>query len=134
MKTFPQKMISKKYSLRKKRDIYKKEKTKKNKIFTKKIIYILILLILYSSFYFVYHPLNNRDNRDKRFFLMFSYNNEAEMAYIHIWRLYDYIYKFIIIVSNQKFSGLPKNVSFAPFDNELKKFKNKMDVVYFDNI
>ena len=56
------------------------------------------------------------------------------MAYIHIWRLYDYIYKFIIGVSNQTFSGLPKNVSFAPFDNELKKFKNKMDVVYFDNI
>ena len=92
---------------------------------------------MYISFNITNHPLNirvNRGNRKNRFFLMFLYNNEAEMAYIHIWRLYDYIYKFIIVVSNQTFSGLPKNVSFAPFDNELKKFKNKMDVVYFDNI
>ena len=63
------------------------------------------------------------------------YNNEAEMAYIHIWRLYEYIDKFIILISNRTFSGFYRNYSFIPFEEDLKPFMNKVDIVHVnDNI
>ena len=46
----------------------------------------------------------------ERIFLCTLYNNEAEMAYIHIWRLFEYVDKFIIIVSNITYSGVPKSL------------------------
>ena len=69
-----------------------------------------------------------------RIFLSFMYNNEAEMAYIHIWRLYDYVDKFIIVISNRTISGLPKNFSFSPFEENIRPYMNKIDIVYFNNI
>lgn len=62
------------------------------------------------------------------------YNNEAEMAYIRIWRLYDYVDKYIIIISNTTHSGLRKNYSFIPFEENLRPFMKKVDIVFFDNI
>ena len=56
------------------------------------------------------------------------------MAYIHIWRLYNYVYRFIIVVSNITYSLQPKTVNLKLFENELKPYMNKVDIVYFDNI
>ena len=67
------------------------------------------------------------------FFIYKSYNNEEEMAYIHIWRLYDYVDKFIIIVSNISYSLKPKNVSFKLFEKQLEQYKDKIDIVNLDN-
>ena len=69
-----------------------------------------------------------------RIFLCTLYNNEAEMIYIHIWRLYDYIDKFIILTSNISHSGLPKNISLQPFEQNIKPYFNKIDLVNFNNI
>jgi hypothetical protein len=62
------------------------------------------------------------------------YNNEASIAYIHIWRLYDYVDKFIILISNRTFSGHPKNFSFFPFEENIRPYMNKVDIVNFNNI
>ena len=56
------------------------------------------------------------------------------MAYIRIWRLYDYVDKFIIIISNTTHSGLRKNYTFMPFEENLRPFMKKVDIVFFDNI
>ena len=56
------------------------------------------------------------------------------MAYIHIWRLYNYVDKFIILISNITHSGLPKNISFKPFDDNLRPYMDKVDIVNFNNI
>jgi len=69
-----------------------------------------------------------------RIFLCTIYNNEAEMAYIQIWRLYDYIDKFIIVTSNMTFSGVPKSLSFYPFDDNIQSYKDKIEIVYYNNI
>ena len=61
-------------------------------------------------------------------------NNEAEMAYIHIWRLYDFVDKFIIVTSNITHSGLPKNITFKSFNLNIRPFMNKVDIVNFNNI
>ena len=55
------------------------------------------------------------------------------MAYIHIWRLYDYVDKFIIVTSNITYTGHIKRISFKPFEKELKKYMNKIDVINYDN-
>ena len=34
---------------------------------------------------------NNESLTNGRIFICTTYNNEAEMAYVHIWRLYDYV-------------------------------------------
>jgi hypothetical protein len=62
------------------------------------------------------------------------YNNEAEMAYIHIWRLYDYVDKFVILISNRTFTNITKNFSFMPFEENIRPYMNKVDIVNFDNI
>ena len=77
---------------------------------------------------------NNNNSFHGRIFVSFGYNNEAEMAYIHIWRLYDYVYKFIIIISNITFSGNPKNFSFKPFEENIRPYMNKVDIANFNNI
>jgi hypothetical protein len=56
------------------------------------------------------------------------------MAYVHIWRLYDYVDKFIIMISNKTFSNTSKNFSFIPFEEEISPFMNKIDIVNFNNI
>ena len=56
------------------------------------------------------------------------------MLYIHLWRLYEYIDKFIIIVSNMTYSGIPKNINFKPFEQNIQPYMNKIDIVYFNNI
>ena len=82
MKAQIKKIISNKYRKRKYRNAYKKLKSRKSKIIQKKYLYILILFILYISFRCIKSPFNNVG--ENRFFVMFLYNNEAEMAYIHI--------------------------------------------------
>ena len=77
---------------------------------------------------------NNNNSFHGRIFVSFMYNNEAEMAYIHIWRLYDYVDKFIIMISNKTFSNIPKNFSFIPYEEEIKPYMNKVDIVIFNNI
>ena len=56
------------------------------------------------------------------------------MVYIHIWRLYDYVDKFIIVTSNITHSGHLKNISFRPFEEEIKRYMDKINIVYFNNI
>ena len=56
------------------------------------------------------------------------------MAYIHFWRLYDYVFRFIIVTSNITYSGIPKNITFKSFQQNIQPFMNKIDIVFFDNI
>ena len=62
------------------------------------------------------------------------YNNEAEMAYIHIWRLYNYVDKFIIVIANITHSNIPKDFSFKPYEENIRPYLKKVDIVTFDNI
>lgn len=64
-----------------------------------------------------------------RIFDTWMYNNEAEMAYIRIWRLYYYVDFFLIVVSPVTHSGKPKNITFAPFEKEIDKFKDKIRII-----
>ena len=77
---------------------------------------------------------NNESLTNGRIFICTTYNNEAEMAYVHIWRLYDYVDKFIFVISNLTYSGNPKNVSFKSFEKDLQPYRDKIDIVLFDNI
>ena len=42
--------------------------------------------------------------------------------------------KFIIVVSNMTFSGLPKSITFDPFEENIKSYKDKIDIIYYDNV
>ena len=66
---------------------------------------------------------------ETRIFDTFMYNNEGEMAYIRMWRLYDYVDRFIILVSPITHSGIKKNVSFYPFEREIEQYMDKVDIV-----
>jgi hypothetical protein len=90
--------------------------------------------VLFICILFIFLIFLKKINIYERIFLSLIYNNEGEMLYIHIWRLYNYVDKFIIMVSNSTFSGLPKNLSFSPFEEEIKPYMNKIDIVNFDNI
>ena len=116
----------------------------KNKKCNKYLIKICIFLIL-SVLYFIninptlnttqnFNNINSNDTSIKRIFLCTLYNNEAETAYIHIWRLYDYVYKFIIVVSNITHSGHPKNITFKSFEKDIQPYMDKVDIVNFNNI
>ena len=99
---------------------------------TKKLTqkYFLKFLLLFPFFYYSF-IINNSYNR---IFLCTLYNNEAEMIYIHIWRLYDYIDKFIVVSSNISHSGISKNISLKPFEENIKPYLKKVDFIYFNNI
>ena len=56
------------------------------------------------------------------------------MLYIQVWRLYNYVDKFIFTVSNGTYSGLPKNFSLYPFEKELQPYMDKIEFIHFDNI
>ena len=110
-----------------------------------KVIIIYILCLAYFSIKNI-NSINKTNNNNitvnssntkyslGRIFVSFMYNDEAEMAYIHIWRLYDYVDKFIILFSNRTFSGFPKNFSFSPFEENIRPYLNKVDIVKFNNI
>ena len=92
-----------------------------NNIFKIKICFVLMLLVLQIFLFsqvlslkmiFNSKIADNDISSYERIFLCTLYNNEDEMAYIHIWRLFEYVDKFIIIVSNITYSGVPKNVTF----------------------
>jgi len=113
------------------------------------ILYILKIFLISILIFISYTSLiiNKQKNLNKkkrikknnnsfhgRIFLSFMYNNEAEMAYIHIWRLYDYVDRFIIMVSNKTHSNIPKTFSFKPYEENIRLYMNKVDIVYFNNI
>ena len=130
-----------------KRKIKKRYRFKETKIETKKkkrierkmykICFILILMILNIN---MYTPILNipiifgKNYNSGRFFLCTLYNNEAEMLYIHLWRLYKYVDRFIIVISNKTYSGAPKNFTFKSFEKNIKKYMKKIDIVNFNNI
>ena len=89
----------------------------------------MFISIIFLYFYKFKNKLFNG-----RIFVSFMYNNEAEMAYIHIWRLYNYIDKFIIVISNITHSNISKIVSFRPYEENLKPYLKKIDIVNFNNI
>ena len=95
-----------------------------------KFALIFIFLIILSTEYF----FNFSSHYDGRIFLCTLYNNEAEMAYIHIWRLYNYVYKFIIVTNNITYTGNPKNITFKPFEKDIQPYMDKVEVVYFNNV
>ena len=75
-------------------------KKKKSFSFSFKLNIFIILLIFYILFFNIsnnniHKNINlfkiNDNSFNGRIFISFLYNNEAEMAYIHIWRLYDYV-------------------------------------------
>ena len=106
----------------------KKEKTFKFGI----IIFILFMIIVSKELNI--HSIFLINKEYDKIYLCTLYNNEAEMAYIHLWRLYNYIDRFIFVVSNTTHAGFPKNISFSPFEQNIEKFMDKIDIVNFDNI
>ena len=119
----------KKIIRRNKRKNLSKDRNFKNRYAYKIFIIAILNLLLFSVNNIIIQKYYNG-----RIFVTFMYNNEAETAYIHIWRLYSYVDKFIIVVSNKTISGLPKNVSFSPFEKELRPYMKKVDIIYFDQI
>ena len=90
----------------------KKEKFRKkfNKIIKNKKIFIIgIIIVLFIIFFIVLINILNihliekiinyyKNNKiDGRIFYCTVYNNEAEMAYILIWRLYDYVINLLLL-------------------------------------
>ena len=75
-----------------------------------------------------------KKGKHQRIFDTWMYNNEAEMAYIRIWRLYDYVDYFIIVVSNYTHTGMQKIISFRPFTKDLEKYQSKIRIVYVDGV
>jgi len=131
----------------------KNKKSKKMLIYIFCNIFIIFFIIVFLSYFSftklifhkkrrrkVFHKKSERNliKNDKlfdgRIFLCTVYNNEAEYAYIQLWRLYDYIYRFIIVVSNKTFSGHPKNITFKPFEENINSYKDKIDIAYYDNV
>ena len=129
-------MINKKiYQFKPKRKgkIKKKFGIKNKKIY--KFYIIIALSILNLAFLQKQIFKNNKTNSFKgRIFYCTIYNNEAEMAYILIWRLYNYVDKFIIVISNVTHTGFPKNFTFKSFEGNIKPYMDKIDIVTFDNI
>lgn len=133
----------------KKKKCYKrkiKKRKKKTKYLGIKIYKICVIFIL-IVFYMIMHnkkekkqiiiynnKINNNTSNNGRIFLCTSYNNEAEIVYIHLWRLYDYVDKFIIIVSNMTYQGSHKNITFEPFEKNIQPYMNKVDIAHFNNI
>lgn len=102
-----------------------------------KILIVFIFFLLNISILKLYPILKNniiKNNNKGRIFLCTLYNNEVEMAYIHIWRLYKYVDKFIFIISNSTYSGLSKRFTFKPFESSIKPYMDKIDIVTFNNI
>ena len=118
----------------------RKEKCSKklNKIIkNKKIFKVEIIIILFILYFIALSSILNiqiQNKTDGRIFYCTIYNNEAEMAYILIWRLYNYVDKFIIVISNVTHTGLPKSFSFKSFEGDFKPYMDKIDIVIFDNI
>ena len=113
-----------------------------NNIFKIKICFVLMLLVLQIVLFsqvlslkmiFKSKITDNDISSYERIFLCTLYNNEADMAYVHIWRLFKYVDKFIIIVSNTTYSGVQKNVTFKSFEQNIHPYLNKVDIVYFNN-
>jgi len=114
----------------------KNEATKKFKIKRTSSKFCVIFIILFIVIIFKLlniHSIFLINKNFQKIYLCTLYNNEAEMAYIHLWRLYDYIDRFVIITSNITYTGLPKNITFKPFEQNIEKYMNKVDIVTFDN-
>ena len=107
-----------------------------NNIFKIKICFVLMLLVLQIVLFsqvlslkmiFKSKITDNDISSYERIFLCTLYNNEADMADVHIWRLFKYVDKFIIIVSNTTYSGVQKNVTFKSFEQNIHPYLNKVD-------
>ena len=106
--------------------------------------FLLILNLIFFSNYncnyyikesFINQTIHDNNNLTQgRIFLCTLYNNEAAMAYIQIWRLYNYIDKFIIVTSNITHSGKAKNISFNLFEKDIRPYMDKIDIISFSNI
>lgn len=66
-----------------------------------------------------------------RIFDYWMYNGESEAAYIRIWRLYDYVDYFVIIIAELTFSGQHHNITFHPFEKEIEPYKDKILIFKF---
>ena len=121
-----------------KRSIKINQSQKGYKIFKFFIIFILIILYIgeikkIPNVNLLANIINNNENSfNGRIFLCTTYNNEAETVYIHLWRLYDYVDKFVIVISNKTYQGRPKNFTFKPFEKEIERYKDKIDIANFD--
>ena len=104
------------------------------KIFIISIICFLNFIITNINIIKNLVQIKNKNFFHGRIFISFMYNNESDMAYVHIWRLYDYVDKFIIVTANKTFSNNPKNFSFFPFEENIRPYMNKIDIVNFNNI
>ena len=99
------------------------------------LFFIIYLLVFYHSFnnhQIMQTNIKSNQTNQGRIFLCTLYNNEAEFAYIYLWRLYDYIDKFIIVTSNKTYSGHQKNITFEPFEENIKPYMDKVDIVFYN--
>ena len=107
-----------------------------------KICFVLVLFLLNIikininnkiPYYNQFINKNIKASINGRTFLCTQYRNEADTLYIHLWRLYDYVDKFIIVFSNATYTGIPQNLTFEPFEKEIKQYMDKVDIAYFDH-
>ena len=105
-------------------------------IFALFISYLLIftLILDVNPIFYIIQKFQNNNESKERYFLCSTYNNEAETIYIHLWRLYDYVDKFIIVISNKTHAGLPRNNTFKSFEKDIQRYMDKVDLVDFDNV
>lgn len=106
-------------------------------------VFISILIILYEKYicdgFQLYVPvlfkicfqkiLIQSQTKKIRIFDLWMYNNEAAFAFTRIWRLYNFVDFFIVSYSTQSFSGVPRNISFAPFEKDILQYKDKIILV-----
>lgn len=57
---------------------------------------------------------------------IFTYHQESTMLSIRLFRMDKYVDCFIVVTSNTTFSGLPLEISFAPFESFINKYERKL--------
>ncbi|EAY20033.1 hypothetical protein TVAG_365410 [Trichomonas vaginalis G3] len=72
------------------------------------------------------------DPTKRKVFDCVIYNSESYMLYNRLWRLDPYVDHFIVVYSGITHSGLPNNITFAPFEKEIKSYSSKAHFFQID--
>lgn len=96
------------------------------------LIFFPLILFVAQPATIPYVEGDARSKKGIRIFDTIGYNGESHLLYTRLWRLDPYVDEFIVLVSNMSHSGKFREVSFAPFENEFKKFSHKLHIYYID--
>lgn len=101
----------------------------------KPLLNIIVVLTLLQFIYLLDGPFSHiyvrekSTKKHKRVFDLFMYNGESGLLYTRLWRLNSFVDHFILSMSPRTFSGLPNNISFAPFEKEIKMYSHKLTII-----